>query len=93
MSSRSPKPKLHLHWLSPVIGLHSLLFGVRTSTAAGSDVFADVIYRFANHITSTTGSGRDGLGVSKPIHGVHLDIVSLMSRSSHASGDVYSLRS
>lgn len=30
----------------------------------GSDVFADVIYRFANHLTATTGSGRDAFGVS-----------------------------
>ncbi|CAM9832283.1 unnamed protein product, partial [Laminaria digitata] len=31
-----------------------------------SDVFADVIYRFANHLTATTGSGRGGIGAVFP---------------------------
>lgn len=54
-------PNSFLKPLSPALrylGLHLSAVGHY------SDVFADVIYRFANHITSTTGSGRDGLGVS-----------------------------
>lgn len=40
-----------------------------TMATCHSDVFADVIYRFANHLTSTTGGarGRDGMGVNKPL--------------------------
>lgn len=51
-------------FLSPGLFVHPSASSPNLGPSPLSDVFADVIYRFANQLTASTGNGKEGIGVS-----------------------------